>query len=334
MDYGAAASGQEYSRGLRTVRVGEARGMEECPMTGLRRPLTLLAASVLLAASAAPAVAITAASKSEGAPAWACGPDGGGISARGGFADSRGVIREKDTGQVARELPQSAQGAAPASLSVSVPTYFHVITSGSLGSLTDRQIRNQMAVMNSAYSGTGFSFALAGVTRTNNATWYASRSGGAEHAMKQALKAGGDGDLNVYTTSGGAYLGWAYLPEITDTAQRYLDGIVMDWRTVPGASTEYDGVYDEGDTLVHEAGHWLNLEHTFFGQCNKAGDFVDDTPPQKSPSFGCPAGKDTCPAPGVDSIHNFMDYSDDPCLTEFTAGQGQRMRDAWLRWRA
>ena len=112
--------------------------------------------------------------------------------------------------------------------------------------------------------------------------------------MKQALKRGDDGTLNVYTTSGGAYLGWAYLPEITDTAQAYLDGIVIDWRTVPGASNEYAGQFDEGDTLTHEAGHWLNLEHTFYGQCNKSGDFVNDTPPQKSPSSGCPEGKDTC----------------------------------------
>jgi hypothetical protein len=304
-------------------------------MTRVRRVAALLAALLLsLSLGIAPTIAATASAKSAGAPAWACGPDGGGISARGGFADSRGVVREKDTGQVVKEMPKAAVNAAPADLTVTVPMYIHVITNGAVGNLTDRQIRDQVAVMNSTFSGTGFSWSLAGVTRTDNATWYASRSGGAEHAMKQALKTGGDGDLNVYTTSGGAYLGWAYLPEITDTAQRYLDGIVIDWRTVPGASGDYAGEYDEGDTLVHEAGHWLNLEHTFFGQCNKQGDFVDDTPPQKSASFGCPVGKDTCPAPGVDSIHNFMDYSDDPCLTEFTAGQGQRMRDAWLLWRA
>jgi hypothetical protein len=152
--------------------------------------------------------------------------------------------------------------------------------------------------------------------------------------MKHALKQGGDNALNVYSTSGGGFLGYAYLPEITDTAQAYLDGIVIDWRSMPGVSTAYAGVADEGDTLTHETGHWLNLEHTFFGQCSAHGDFVDDTPPQKKATFGCPEGKDTCRAPGLDPIHNYMDYSTDACITEFTPGQVQRMRDAWLFWRA
>jgi hypothetical protein len=290
----------------------------------LRRRALSLAAIAALTLALAPTPVLAAAIE-------ACAPGG---DAGATLVGRGGSAREKDTGQVHKDLPGHAKGRAPASLAVSVPVWFHVITDGPVGNLTNAQINAQITVLNHGFDGdeggddTGFTFTLAGVTRTNNAVWYASRSGGAEHAMKQALKVGGDGTLNVY-------LGWAYLPEITDTAQAYLDGIVIDWRTVPGASNEYANEFDEGDTLTHEAGHWLNLEHTFFGQCNKSGDFVDDTPPQKSPSSGCPEGNDTCPSkPGLDPIHNYMDYSDDDCITQFTPGQSQRMGDAWLLWRA
>jgi hypothetical protein len=53
-----------------------------------------------------------------------------------------------------------------------------------------------------------------------------------------------------------------------------------------------------------------------------------------TPTSGCPAGKDTCAALGLDPIHNYMDYSYDSGYTEFTPGQTQRMRDAWLFYRA
>jgi hypothetical protein len=312
-------------------------------MTVVRRALTLFASLALSLALTAP---ITAAASKQGSPAWACSPEdtaaaaGAGGAARGPAVDSQGRVREKDTGQVAKALPTSARGKAPASFSVTVPVYFHVITDGSLGNVSDADVRNQMRVLNTGFSGgaggaaTGFSFVLAGITRTDDPVWYRLQSGGAEHEMKKALKVGGDGTLNVYASSAGGYLGYAYLPEITDTAQRYLDGIVIDWETMVGVSDTWAGVADEGDTLVHEAGHWLNLEHTFFGQCNKTGDFVDDTPPQKWASSGCPIGNDTCPAPGLDPVTNYMDYSDDSCMFQFTPGQVQRMRDAWLFWRA
>jgi hypothetical protein len=317
--------------------------LEDRLMTVVRRALTLFASAALSLSLAGPA---TGSAQGNGAPAWACSQDeiaaaaGARAEARGGTVDSHGLVRDKETGQVVHDMPASAKGRAPSNFSVTVPVYWHVVTDGTAGAVTNAQIQSQISAINRGFSGgeggaaTGFTFSLSGVTRTNNAVWYRSQSSGAEHEMKHALKQGGDNALNVYSTSGGALLGYAYLPEITDTAQAYLDGIVIDWRTMPGVSTEYAGVSDEGDTLTHEAGHWLNLEHTFFGQCNKNGDFVSDTPPQKSATSGCPEGKDTCPAPGLDPIHNYMDYSDDSCITQFTPGQVQRMRDAWLFWRA
>jgi hypothetical protein len=300
-------------------------------MKAARRVVALIAGYTLVASLATMPVVAAVGHGPEG---MSCAP-----LQEASFAGRGGKLREPDVAQVHKDLPAAAKGKAGDDFEATVPVYFHVITDGTLGDLTDTQLARQVAVLDKTFGGreggsdSGFTFELAGVTRTDDPTWYASRSGGAEHAMKRALRQGGENALNVYTTSGGAYLGWAYLPEIVDTAQAYLDGIVIDWRTVPGASTEYAGAYDQGETLTHETGHWLNLEHTFYGGCNKQGDYVDDTPAQKTPSSGCPVGKDTCKAPGLDPIHNYMDYSYDTCYTQFTAGQTQRMRDAWLFYR-
>jgi Pregnancy-associated plasma protein-A len=253
-----------------------------------------------------------------------------------------GQIREPELKQVRDELPASAVGRARAAFNATVPVYFHVVTDGATGSLTDRQIADQMRVLNRTFAGgeggdrTGFSFQLAGVTRTDNAAWFYAGPGGTdEHSMKAALHQGGANALNLYSTTAGPYLGWAYLPSIvTKPGQAYLDGIVVDWESMPGTSTTYAGQFDQGETATHEAGHWLNLEHTFYRGCSAKGDFVDDTPAERTPTSGCPEGKDTCTDPGLDPIHNYMDYSFDTCYTEFTPGQSQRMRDSWLLYRA
>jgi hypothetical protein len=252
-----------------------------------------------------------------------------------------GVVREPDLAQVHHDLPATAKREAGPGFSATVPVYFHVVTDGSIGSLTRSQIAAQIRVLNVTFGGgeggadTGFRFELAGVTRTDNAKWFYASIGGAEKAMKRALRQGGRNALNIYSTTAGPYLGWAYLPSILDSrSQAYLDGVVVDWESWLGTSDRYEGQFDQGETGTHEVGHWLNLEHTFYKGCTETGDFVADTPPQKTPTSGCPEGKDTCPEPGLDPIHNYMDYSFDSCYTEFTPGQAQRMNDAWLFYRA
>ena len=312
---------------------------------------------VLLCAAALAALAVTAAGPAAaGGNAAAAGSDvctGWEAAGSGAFdslsaltsssASARGVgnvIREPSVNATYEALPDSAKGKGGPKFKATVPVWFHVVSDGAIGNVTQAQIDEQMTVLNLAFAGfyggvkSGFKFELAGVTRTNNADWfYAGIGGSGERPMKRALHRGGFETLNVYSTTAGPYLGWAYLPGLSDS-QLYLDGIVSDWAAMPGTSDQYANAYDLGLTLVHEAGHWVNLEHTFFGGCNAKGDFVDDTPAMKVPTSGCPIGKDTCPEPGLDPIHNYMDYSYDACYNQFTAGQVARAQDAWLHFRA
>ena len=239
-----------------------------------------------------------------------------------------------------RTHPRRAESATERARPVTVPVWFHVIREDLTvegGNLPRSRILAQMQVLNDAYGGatggaaTGFTFDLQGITRTTNPRWFHLTGNGKDKKMKAALKVGGTDTLNIYSAKlGQNLLGYAYLASDASKVGA-LDGVVVHDQSLPGG--DFD-IYSEGDTATHEVGHWFDLLHTFDGGCNGDGDFIDDTPAEASPAFNCPVGRDTCAAPGLDPITNFMDYTQDSCMFEFTPDQATRMQQAWAAYRA
>jgi hypothetical protein len=222
-----------------------------------------------------------------------------------------------------------AISAAPGGGAVNVPVWFHVVyktdrKGNATGNVSDALIQAQLAVLNDAYAGSGFSFTLGGITRTDNSRWFdGCASYNTERDMKAALAVDPANNLNAYTCNPRRLLGYAYYPDSFPETDK-MHGVVLLHSSLPGGGA---APYDEGDTATHEVGHYLGLAHTFEGGCSEPGDEVADTPPEASPAYGCPVGRDTCTGGGADPILNFMDYSDDACMIEFSTDQQIRMQD-------
>lgn len=253
----------------------------------------------------------------------------------------RGCGSNPSVGKVAKAEAQfsqqlQAQGTtvealgSSGKLSKAINVYWHVIQKDETeegGHITDEQIAEQIDVLNQGYAAGGISFKLAGTDYTTNEEWF-NGLGPDDYNddVKKALRKGGKGDLNVYSTgfvegSGAGLLGYATFPSDYSSNPKD-DGVVFLYSSIPGGSTAN---YNLGYTLTHEVGHWVGLYHTFQGGCSGSGDQVSDTPAEASPASGCPPNRDTCKnSAGKDPIHNYMDYSYDSCMTEFTKGQFTR----------
>lgn len=243
---------------------------------------------------------------------------------------------EEERAQVQAEMEawEAAHPHDPEQL-ITISVVWHSIrTSAGANGATSTMIQDSINVLNGAFVPSGFQFGLAGTTTTNSDTYYSAGFGSsAQTAMKTALRQGDQAALNVYSNGVdqvSGTLGWATFPN-DYSSNPTDDGVVIGTQTCPGGT---NSPFNLGDTLVHEVGHWLLLYHTFQSGCSGSGDFVDDTPAQASPSSGCPVGTDSCTTGSPDLVNNFMDYSDDSCMNQFTSGQMTRMTTAWNTYRA
>lgn len=222
---------------------------------------------------------------------------------------------------------------------INIPVYVHVVYSNSQQNISNAQIASQMAVLNADFrmqnsdasntptefaddaADTEFTFTLANTFRysTSTASW------GTNNAVKSAYPpVTPETHLNIWVANiGGGILGYAQFPG----GNLATDGVVCSpqyFGTTGFVSAPFDG----GRTMTHEVGHYLNLRHIWGdGRCRQ-DDFVADTPSSDAPNYGCPTYP-TRNCRSNDMTMNYMDYTNDDCMSLFTNGQKNRMRSVF-----
>ena len=153
---------------------------------------------------------------------------------------------------------RQAQGRVSDWALLSIPVQFHVLHDGGTGWVSESLLRDQVQVLNSAFSGelhddgvdSRITFTYVKAAYVNNARYHKDCKS-SSYTFREQYTDDPTRNLNVFVCSGSGLLGWTYLP--TSHAEgSHNQAIIMDYRALP--RNGYDS-YDMGYTLVHEVTH-------------------------------------------------------------------------------
>jgi len=261
------------------------------------------------------------------------------------------------------EYKQKAARTGARSVVYTIPVVVHVLHDGdAIGTdenISEAQILSQIQVMNEDFrkiagspgDGSGvdveIEFCMAqsdeadapsnGINRIN-----IGQTGVTRNQLESTIKPNTQWDptlyLNMWTcrfvAPDNGLLGYAQFPSASglggmpaNGGAASTDGVVMLFSAfgssaiAPGGT--YNAPYDLGRTTTHEVGHWLGLRHIWGDDVCGVDDFCADTPESDDANYGCATGHVSCGT--ADMVENYMDYSNDACMSIFTADQKARM---------
>jgi hypothetical protein len=220
-------------------------------------------------------------------------------------------------------------------------------------SLSNANYSNTRAIFDTLGANTDIQFCFASLDPNGNPTTGINR---VQSTTSFSLTAFND---DVKNPSKGGVAPWDpqhYLNVWTCDMSLFGQTFVLGYSTFPGGPDSLDGTVIQyqylgfqntgnqnnlGRTTVHEVGHWFGMRHVWGdGQQGNAPcdstDYVEDTPHANDASqTTCDTVKNTCSNESThwtqfgidppDMVENYMDYSNDGCMTMFTKGQKERM---------
>ena len=192
----------------------------------------------------------------------------------------------------ARVMEQLGPSLNASSGTISV--YWHTITNTvGQGALSAQPINNQIDVLNDAYASTGLVVQRSPATDTTaNSTWYTWQRRHLRDADEERAPPGhGRRPQHLLATTWAAACSAGRRSRRATRRSPKMDGVVILYcvaaRRHRGAVQPRRHRDPRGRPLDGPLSHVP-------GRLHGNGDYVSDTPAEKSPAFGCPTGRDTC----------------------------------------